>query len=75
MLVAANDLSEEMKIPCQLSLERYMKCGFGLCGNCAVDPSGIRLCVDGPVIKGELCGKIAEFGKYHRDGLGRKKNL
>jgi len=75
MLVAVNDLAEERKIPCQLSLERYMKCGFGLCGNCVVDPSGIRLCVDGPVIKGELCKKIAEFGKYHRDALGRKKNL
>jgi len=72
MLVAVNDLADELKIPCQLSMERYMKCGFGLCGNCAVDPSGIRLCVDGPVIKGELCRKIAEFGKYHRDALGKK---
>lgn len=72
MLVAVNDLADQMKISCQLSLERYMKCGFGLCGNCAVDPSGIRLCVDGPVIKGELCKKITEFGKYHRDALGKK---
>ncbi|MDD5750927.1 MAG: dihydroorotate dehydrogenase electron transfer subunit [Candidatus Peribacteraceae bacterium] len=72
MLVAVQEMAEETGIPCQLSLERYMKCGFGLCGNCAVDPSGIRLCVDGPVIKGELCKKIAEFGKYHRDALGKK---
>lgn len=72
MLVAVAELAKARKIPCQLSLERYMKCGFGLCGNCAVDPLGIRLCVDGPVVSGELAAKITEFGKYHRDALGRK---
>jgi hypothetical protein len=27
-----------------------MKCGYGLCGNCVVDPLGIRLCTEGPVV-------------------------
>ena len=36
------------KIPCQLSLENYMKCGVGLCGQCAC--SKIRVCKDGPVV-------------------------
>lgn len=72
MLVAISSLSFRRKIPSQLSLERYMKCGYGLCGNCAVDPLGIRLCTDGPVVKNELCRKIVEFGKYHRDALGKK---
>jgi dihydroorotate dehydrogenase electron transfer subunit len=72
MLVAVSDLSFHEKIPSQLSLERYMKCGFGLCGNCVVDPLGIRMCTNGPVVKNELCRKMTEFGKCHRDALGRK---
>jgi dihydroorotate dehydrogenase electron transfer subunit len=73
MLVAISELSFRRKIPSQLSLERYMKCGYGLCGNCTVDSLGIRLCTDGPVVHNDLCRKIAEFGKYHRDALGKKQ--
>jgi dihydroorotate dehydrogenase electron transfer subunit len=65
-------LSDEFKIPCELSLERYMKCGMGICGQCAVDPMGIRMCVEGPVIKKETVEKIIEFGKYRRDASGRR---
>ena len=75
MLVSVSNLSFSKMIPSQLSLERYMKCGYGLCGNCVVDPLGIRLCVDGPVVKNEVCRKITEFGKCHRDGLGKKHAL
>lgn len=75
MLVAVSDLCFEHAVPCQLSLERYMKCGFGLCGNCVVDPLGIRLCTDGPVVKGDLARSITEFGRYHRDHLGKKYSL
>jgi dihydroorotate dehydrogenase electron transfer subunit len=75
MLVAVSNLSLSQKIPSQLSLERYMKCGYGLCGNCVVDPLGIRLCVDGPVVHNDLCRSIAEFGRYHRDHLGKKHPL
>ena len=72
MLVAVSQLSCDHQIPSQLSLERYMKCGYGLCGNCVVDPLGIRLCTDGPVVHNDVCVKITEFGKYHRDSVGRK---
>ncbi len=72
MLKAVSELTAKHKIPSQLSLERYMKCGYGLCGNCVVDPLGIRICTDGPVVKNEECLKIEEFGKYHRDALGKK---
>lgn len=72
MLVSVASLAAKSRIKSQLSLERYMKCGYGLCGNCVVDPLGIRLCIDGPVVDGKLCASIAEFGKYHRDALGRK---
>lgn len=75
MLKACSELTAKYKIPSQLSLERYMKCGFGLCGNCVVDPLGIRLCTEGPVVKNDTCVKIEEFGKYHRDALGKKHDF
>jgi len=72
MLKRVSEISAKYQVPSQLSLERYMKCGFGLCGNCAVDPLGVRLCIDGPVVKNDQCLVIEEFGKYHRDDLGKK---
>lgn len=75
MLLSVSNVSADWKIPSQLSLERYMKCGYGLCGNCSVDPLGIRLCVDGPVVDNTVCRKIEEFGKYHRDAVGRKHSF
>ncbi|MGA2913741.1 MAG: dihydroorotate dehydrogenase electron transfer subunit [Methanoregula sp.] len=58
----------------EFSLHRYMKCGVGICGSCCVDPSGLRVCRDGPVFSGDLLLK-SEFGHYMRDASGRKKNL
>jgi len=72
MMKRISDMCAERSVDCSMSLERYMKCGYGICGNCCVDPLGIRLCVDGPVVKNEICQKITEFGKYHRDDLGKK---
>ena len=72
MLKRVSEITAQYKVPSQLSLERYMKCGYGLCGNCVVDPLGIRLCTEGPVVKNDQCVKIEEFGKYHRDALGKK---
>mgnify|MGYP002725570868 CR=1 FL=1 len=72
MLKSVLTISQKHNVPCQLSLERYMKCGFGICGNCVMDPTGIRLCKEGPVVSGEICAKITEFGKYHRDDIGKK---
>lgn len=75
MLVSVSNLSSQEKIPAQLSLERYMKCGYGLCGNCVVDPSGMRLCTEGPVVTNDLARTITDFGICHRDALGRKHAL
>jgi len=72
MMKRISDICAERRVDCSMSLERYMKCGYGVCGNCVVDPLGIRLCMDGPVVKNEIVQKIAEFGKYHRDDLGKK---
>ncbi len=35
----------------EFSLERYMRCGIGVCGSCVID-NGLRVCIDGPVFKG-----------------------
>jgi dihydroorotate dehydrogenase electron transfer subunit len=58
----------------EFSLHRYMKCGLGVCGSCCIDPSGFRVCRDGPVFPGSVLLK-SEFGHYMRDASGRKKNL
>ncbi len=59
---------KERSIPCQLSLERFMKCGVGLCGSCVID--GLRVCADGPVFSGEEVETMSEFGKWKRDEAG-----
>jgi len=56
----------------EFSLHRYMKCGVGVCGSCCVDPSGLRVCRDGPVFSGDKLLR-SEFGSYMRDASGRKK--
>jgi len=58
----------------EFSLHRYMKCGVGVCGSCCIDPSGLRVCRDGPVIGGDVLLN-SEFGHYMRDASGRKKNI
>lgn len=55
----------------QFSLHRYMKCGIGVCGSCATDPHGLRVCRDGPVFTGDRL-LDTEFGKYTRDASGRR---
>ncbi len=58
----------------QASLERYMKCGFGICGSCVLDPTGLRVCVDGPVFDGALLLKT-KFGKQKRDACGSRVGI
>jgi dihydroorotate dehydrogenase electron transfer subunit len=72
MMVEVFKIAEENSIPIQASLERYMKCGIGLCGHCILDPLGLRVCVDGPVFNSEVLRKLTDFGKYKRDATGRK---
>ncbi|MDP6114877.1 MAG: dihydroorotate dehydrogenase [Planctomycetota bacterium] len=52
----------------QTSIERYMKCGVGICGICAMD--GWRTCVDGPIMEEELLVDSEQFGNWHRQKTG-----
>jgi dihydroorotate dehydrogenase electron transfer subunit len=68
------DYATDAGVPSQFSLHRYIKCGVGLCGSCCIDPSGLRVCSDGPVFAGAQLTD-GDFGVYKRDTTGRKVNL
>jgi dihydroorotate dehydrogenase electron transfer subunit len=70
MLVAIHKACRARGIPGQLSLERYMKCGFGICGQCALD--GFLVCQDGPVFDVEQLDGLRDFGHARRTATGRR---
>lgn len=63
------DMANKAKIPVQVSLERYMKCGMGICDSCSI--GGLQVCKDGPVFSGDVLRGLDEFGKRRRDACGR----
>lgn len=69
---AALDLCNYYHTACEISIERYIKCGVGVCGQCAVDGLGICLCKEGPVVSRHIANQITEFGYYARDKSGQK---
>ena len=73
MLVALKKLAEKAGCDCQLSMERHMKCGIGICGSCCVDGSGICICREGPVLDRAELDRVADFGMSHRDATGARK--
>jgi len=74
MLVSLVRLMERYRISLQLSLERYMKCGVGLCGHCVIDDEGTRVCLEGPVFDASQLRKT-DFGKSDRDATGQRRSL
>ncbi len=70
MLVALKAMCRERDWQGQLSVERYMKCGFGICGQCALDD--LLVCIDGPVMTLDQLEGKEEFGHWHRLATGRK---
>lgn len=71
MLVNLNLLLQKFPIPLQISLERYMKCGVGLCGHCIIDTKGRRVCHEGPVFDVKTL-KNTDFGRWTRDNTGKR---
>lgn len=55
----------------QASLERFMKCSVGICGQCCIG-NGLRVCKDGPVFDGKKLSEIKDFGSFKRDASGKK---
>jgi dihydroorotate dehydrogenase electron transfer subunit len=73
MMKAVLGLCEKKQTECQLSLERYMRCAIGICGQCAIN--GMLVCKDGPVFNSKQLAKMAEFGKAARLKSGRLVSL
>lgn len=55
----------------QACINRYFKCAEGICGSCCLDPEGLRVCVEGPVIRADRLLE-SEFGRYRRGPTGGK---
>ncbi|MBI4235690.1 dihydroorotate dehydrogenase electron transfer subunit [Candidatus Peregrinibacteria bacterium] len=72
MMKAVGDVCDKYKVKAWMSMEKYMKCGVGVCGQCALDDTGDLVCKDGPVMSFDYLRKLPEMGKYHRDGQGKK---
>ncbi|MHA1231204.1 MAG: dihydroorotate dehydrogenase electron transfer subunit [Candidatus Helarchaeota archaeon] len=60
------DASRTKNIPIEASLERIMKCGIGICGQCVIDPMGLRVCKDGPIFNEKQLEKLTDFGVHKR---------
>ncbi len=73
MLAGVVDFCKQQGLPGQFSLERYMKCGSGLCGSCVI--GGKRVCADGPVFTLDEIVRMQEFGGWKRDQCGLRIKL
>lgn len=74
MLKYLFDICKRHKIATYFSMERWMKCGLGICGHCSIDPSGWRVCKEGPVANSKILDD-SEFFKYRRNQSGIKKKI
>jgi dihydroorotate dehydrogenase electron transfer subunit len=69
MMRAVFDLCERLGVECQASLERYMKCGFGVCAQCLCDDR--LVCLDGPVFSSDTLRGLKDFGRAAMFKSGR----
>jgi len=73
MMRAVFDLCEQFGVECQAGLERYMKCGFGICGQCTCDDR--LVCQYGPVFNSDALRTMQEFGHTARLKSGKRVSL
>lgn len=69
MLEAVRAMCAEQGVACELAMESPMACGFGACFGCAVplaEGGYMRLCVDGPVVRGDEIETALVSGAGHR---------
>jgi dihydroorotate dehydrogenase electron transfer subunit len=68
MLEAVRALCAERGVACELAMEAPMACGYGACFGCAVplaEGGYMRLCVDGPVVRGDRIETAMVAGSGH----------
>ncbi len=62
MLYRTALVAKEFGVPGQYSVERFMKCGIGVCDACSLD--GKLVCRDGPVFDGDFLLGSEDFGRF-----------
>jgi dihydroorotate dehydrogenase electron transfer subunit len=70
MMHKVYEFCKKNNIQCEASLERYMKCGIGICGQCVCD--GQMVCKDGPVFNLQALDVMNDFGRYSLLKSGQK---
>jgi len=70
MMKAVVELARKRNLPVQASLERYMKCGIGICDACSIDSQ--LVCLDGPIFTADQLETFEDFGRFRRDKSGRR---
>jgi len=73
MMKQVFDICRKHKVECEASLERYMACGFGICGKCVINDR--LVCADGPIFNSKQLSKMPEFGNSARLKSGRKVTI
>ncbi len=73
MMAAVFNICEKHYIPCQVSLERYMRCGFGVCGACVCGKQVV--CKDGPVFNSLALRDMKDFNKKALLKSGKEVDL
>lgn len=73
MMFKVYEFCKKHNIQLEASLERYMKCGIGICGQCVCD--GQMVCKDGPVFNLQALSNMKDFGKYSLLKSGQKVSL
>ncbi|MGQ4892532.1 MAG: dihydroorotate dehydrogenase electron transfer subunit [Candidatus Njordarchaeia archaeon] len=74
MIAKVYEIAKKFNISIQASLERYMKCGIGICGSCAIGE--YRVCIDGPVFNTEMLRKVEPYlGRVALLPSGKKSKL
>ena len=73
MLYNAHLYFREIGVNAQLSLERTMKCGIGICDSCSI--GGFQLCRDGPVFFMKELEEMQEFGNFKLTYSGKRVKI
>jgi len=73
MMHKVYEFCKKNNIQCEASLERYMKCGIGICGQCVCD--GQMVCKDGPVFGSEVLDTMDDFGRYSLLKSGQRVSI
>jgi dihydroorotate dehydrogenase electron transfer subunit len=72
MMVRIHQDLEQSELELELNMERHMKCGIGLCGQCTLDGPGLRLCIEGPVVQRRELQAVTDLCTPHRGPTGAR---